>query len=173
MRGLIQHPVSLCAGATYCVQPPVARWEILFSRPELGVLMQDSGCGLPRMHLSRTPVNKGKEDTPPPCHPRVARYPRGLRGKQATVYLAQRSLRPCLSERFAGVTWRPRGLREADPWFEGSRAPGLTQRTDSAFLSHAASPPRPHRNHLQIAFQSIYKRVSSFDSWFEGSRLVV
>src|SRR3954471_6449486 len=53
-----------------------------------------SAYGLPRMHLSRTPVNKGKEDAHPPSHPRVARYPRGLRGKQATVYLAQRSLPP-------------------------------------------------------------------------------
>jgi hypothetical protein len=33
---------------------------------------------------------------PPPRHPRAARYPRGLRGEQATVHLAQRSLPPCL-----------------------------------------------------------------------------
>ena len=106
---------------------------------------------------------------PPPRHPRAPRYPRGLRGEQATVYLAQRSLPPRLSEPFAGVMRRTRGLREADSWFEGSRAPGLTPRTDSTFLSRAASPPQPHRNPLQIAFQPIYRRFS----WFEGNRLVV
>jgi hypothetical protein len=81
----------------------------------------------------------------------------------------QRSLPPCLSEPFAGVMRRTRGLSEADSWFEGSCAPRLTPRTDSSFLSCAASPPQPHRNPLQIAFQPIYRRFSSF----EGSRLVV
>jgi hypothetical protein len=106
---------------------------------------------------------------PPPRHPRAARYPRGLRGEQATVYLAQRSLPPCLSEPFAGVMRRIRGLREIDSWFEGSRAPGLTPRTDSTFFSRAVSPAQPHRNPLQIAFKPIYRRFS----WFEGNRLVV
>src|SRR5829696_1633630 len=87
----------------------------------------------------------------------------------ATVYLAQRSLPPCLSEPFASVMRRTRGLREADSWFEGSRAPGLTPRTDSTFLSRAASLPQPHRSPLQIAFQPISRRFS----WFEGNRLVV
>ena len=67
------------------------------------------------------------------------------------------------------VLRRTRGLREADSWFEGSRAPGLTPRTDSTFLSRAAYLPQPHRNPLQIAFQPIYRPFS----WFEGSRLVV
>src|SRR5215211_4066376 len=81
----------------------------------------------------------------------------------------QRSLPPCLSEPFAGVMRRTRGLSEADSWFEGSCAPRLTPRTDSTFLSRAAFPPQPHQNPLQIAFQPIYRRFS----WFEGSRLVV
>jgi hypothetical protein len=39
---------------------------------------------------------------------------KNLGGDQATVYLAQRSLPPCLSELFAGNMWW-------DSWFEGSR----------------------------------------------------
>ena len=81
----------------------------------------------------------------------------------------QRSLPRCLSEPFAGIMRRTRGLSEADSWFEGSCAPRLTPRTDSTFLSRAASPPQPHQNPLQIAFQPIYRRFS----WFERSRLVV
>jgi hypothetical protein len=120
----------------------------------------------------------GQEDGPlpdwqvaclPPRHPRAARYPRDLRVEQATVYLTQRSLPPCLSEPFASVMRRTRGLREADSWFKGTCAPGLTPRTDSTFLSRTASLPQPYRNPLQIAFQPIYRRFS----WFEGSRLVV
>jgi hypothetical protein len=110
---------------------------------------------------------------PPPRHPRAARYPGGLRGEQATFYLAQRSLLPCLSDPFASVMRRTRGLREAGSWSEGSRAPSLTPRTDSTFLSRAASPPQPPRNPPQISFQPVYRRFSSFDSWFEGNRLVV
>ena len=129
----------------------------------------DKGCAPTRPPRAPEKGNlSGQEDGPlpywqvvcPPRHPPAARYPRGLRGEQATVYLAQRSLPLCLSEPFAGVMRRTRGLREADSWFEGSRAPGLTPRTDSTFLSRAASPPQPHRNPLQIAFQPIYRRFS-------------
>ena len=63
-----------------------------------------------------------------------------------------------------------------DSWFEGSRAPGLTPRTDSTFLSRAASLPQPHRNDLQIAFSPFiggFRGLREADSWSEGNRLVV
>src|SRR5215208_2619395 len=103
--------------------------------PEKGLLNR-SLCG-----QEDGPLPDWQVACPPPRPPRAARYPRGLGVEQATSYLAQRSLPPCLSEPFASVMRRTRGLREADSWFEGSRAPGLTPRTDSTFLSRAASLP--------------------------------
>src|SRR5215204_5080085 len=95
----------------------------------------------------------------------------------------QRSLPPCLSELFASVMRRTRGLREADSWFEGSRAPGLTPRTDSTFLGRAASPLQPHRIPCKSRFSPFiggFRGLREIDSWsegngtwFEGNRLVV